>query len=119
MIENSWYDACATADVSERGTIGVVLNSWPIMICKELGEFYAVINRCSHAEFPLVGGRVRRGAIICPVHGATFRLASGDCLATHMHYAPLRTFRTRVEGVRVMVEVPSDPPPAAERPSMI
>jgi len=39
---------------------------------------YALENRCTHAEFPLAGGRVEAGSIRCPAHGARFNLATGE-----------------------------------------
>ena len=59
------------------------------------GEFFVVVNKCSHAEEKLDCGRVRAGWVACPVHGARFRLATGEAMnppATQ----PIATFAVRV-----------------------
>ncbi|MEE4201362.1 Rieske (2Fe-2S) protein [Erythrobacter sp.] len=44
------------------------------------GALRAYDGLCSHALLPLDGARVRRGAIMCPHHGARFECGSGDAL---------------------------------------
>ncbi len=44
------------------------------------GRLYALDNRCPHRAGPLADGIVGGGAVICPLHGWKFDLASGQCL---------------------------------------
>jgi 3-phenylpropionate/trans-cinnamate dioxygenase ferredoxin subunit len=75
-----------------------------VLVCHAAGGFFAVRNRCPHAESPLVGGRLRQNSISCPLHGARFDLASGGALGG-TGYRPLACFSVRVEGGRVLVGV--------------
>lgn len=44
------------------------------------GRLYALDNRCPHRAGSLADGIVGGGAVICPLHGWKFELASGRCL---------------------------------------
>ena len=67
------------------------------------GDFFAVENRCSHIGSPMAGGRLKRGRITCPLHGAVFDLRTGASLAATLAPRGLRTFETRVEDGEVLV----------------
>lgn len=87
--------------------LAVILNGWPILITQSSGIDYAVLDRCTHAESALHGGRVRRGTIMCPLHGARFDLATGKC--TGSPHAALRIFAIKRCDNQIMVEIPNAP----------
>lgn len=70
------------------------------------GSYYALEDRCSHDDGPLVEGdwEPDRGVVICPRHGATFEICSGKAL-TLPAYLPVDTFPVRVEDGMVVVDV--------------
>lgn len=102
--------AAATGEVPPGQPHAVEVNGWPILLAMLPDGPRAVINRCSHAASDLASGRIRRGAIVCPLHGAMFKLDSGQCVAAP--YQPLKTFPVRVAGEAIEVEVPDEAPPA-------
>lgn len=51
-----------------------------VICCTESGELFALDNRCSHAGLPLADGKLQGNEIVCPAHGASFDLASGQAL---------------------------------------
>lgn len=102
------------ADLPEGGRHPLQLGGWPILLCRSNGAVRAVIDRCSHQASPLADGRVRRGMIMCPLHGARFDLASGKCLGGG--YGPLRTFEIEVVDGMIHVAVPEEAPPPELRP---
>jgi len=101
-------------DIAENSAIGVVLAGWPVLIARTDGKLHAVIDRCTHASSELSTGRVRRGSIMCPLHGARFELASGKCIGGA--YKPLMTFPLRVVDGFVEVAVPAEAPGAEHLP---
>ena len=109
-----YCDVCAESDLGVGQSRSEILNEWPILLCRIESGIFAVINRCTHAESPLSGGRVARGTVSCPLHGARFDLASGKCLGAN--YLPLRTFAVRVDNGRIAVAVPDDAPGYHYRP---
>lgn len=73
----------------------VELGGKQILVCHATPGFFAVSNICSHANETLECGRMSRGWIACPIHGARFDLASGKAMnppATE----PIATYEVRV-----------------------
>ena len=72
------------------------------------GELYALEDRCSHDDGPLVEGdwdpddRV----VVCPRHGARFDLVTGRPLSLPAT-EPVETYPVRVEDGVVKVSVPA------------
>ncbi len=62
------------------------------------GELYALEDRCSHDDGPLVEGEWEPDVaqVICPRHGSRFDIRSGRAL-TLPAYEPVETFPVRVE----------------------
>jgi 3-phenylpropionate/trans-cinnamate dioxygenase ferredoxin subunit len=71
------------------------------------GEFFALEDRCSHDDGPLVEGdwEPDRCVVICPRHGANFDIRTGRPL-TLPAYEPVETFPVRVEDGVIFVEAP-------------
>jgi 3-phenylpropionate/trans-cinnamate dioxygenase ferredoxin component len=70
------------------------------------GELYAIEDRCSHDDGPLVEGDWEPGeaVVVCPRHGARFDIRTGRAL-TLPAYLPVETFPVRVEAGVVKVDV--------------
>jgi 3-phenylpropionate/trans-cinnamate dioxygenase ferredoxin component len=70
------------------------------------GSLYALEDRCSHDDGPLVEGdwEPEECVVVCPRHGSRFDLASGRAL-TLPAYLPVETFPVRVEDGLVKVTV--------------
>lgn len=110
----TFHRAVLEADAPRDRPFSLVLNGWPVLICHAEGTFRAVINRCTHASSNFDGGRVRRGSVMCPLHGARFDLATGKCLGGP--HAPLRVFPLRSAEGWLEVAVPDRPPGPDEIP---
>lgn len=50
-----------------------------IVLIKHEGKVFAYENRCPHENGPVGEGEVENGCIICPWHGWSFNLKSGQC----------------------------------------
>jgi 3-phenylpropionate/trans-cinnamate dioxygenase ferredoxin subunit len=70
------------------------------------GSFYALEDRCSHDDGPLVEGdwEPDECVVICPRHGSRFDIETGRAL-TLPAYLPVETFPVRVEDGLVKVTV--------------
>lgn len=70
------------------------------------GELYALEDRCSHDDGPLVEGdwEPDEAVAICPRHGARFDIRTGRPLSLPA-YEPVETFAVRVEDGMVVVAV--------------
>lgn len=68
------------------------------------GEYFAIENKCSHAEVELNDGVVEEETIACPLHGAKFCLKSGKAL-TPPAYEDIETFPVRIVGGVIQVKI--------------
>ncbi len=70
------------------------------------GTVYAIEDRCSHDDGPLVEGELDEAActIECPRHGSLFDLKTGKPL-TLPAYVPVDTFPVIIEDETIKVEV--------------
>jgi 3-phenylpropionate/trans-cinnamate dioxygenase ferredoxin subunit len=70
-------------------------------------DFYAIGDRCTHADYSLAEGEVFPDelSIECWKHGSTFNLVTGEpeCLPATK---PVPVYKVRVEGDDVNVELP-------------
>lgn len=97
------YSAVASVEEVPDGKVKVVeLGGRSILLCHSDGHIFAVENRCSHAHEALECGRMKRGWIACPVHGARFDLETGEPMSPPATQ-PIATFAVRV--VDGMIEV--------------
>ncbi len=112
---NTFRPLIAEADFPEDGKYVAVVSGWHVLVAKlDDGSYRAINDRCTHAASPLSTGRIRRGAVMCPLHGARFELASGACIGGA--YPALRAFPLRVEQGMIEVAVPAAAPSMGDLP---
>jgi nitrite reductase/ring-hydroxylating ferredoxin subunit len=68
------------------------------------GRYYAIDDACNHRGGPLSEGEVEGDAVVCPWHGAKFRVTTGELLGPPGR-GPVRSYPTRVNGQDVEVEL--------------
>lgn len=73
-----------------------------VMLVRSGGQIFALEDRCSHAGCSLARGKLEGGAVICPCHGSTFRLADGAVLHGPSPYDQPR-YEVRVDNGEVFV----------------
>ncbi len=110
------FHRVVAADVLAEGVLhGEIVAGWPVLVVGSEGRIRATINRCTHAASAFApGGRARRGVLMCPAHGARFRIEDGACIGGP--YRPLRTFACREVDGWIEVAVPDAPPGPDEQP---
>ena len=82
------------------------VNGHSIAVIRIGDDFYALDDRCTHAEASLAEGEVwpDECEIECPKHGSTFSLKTGEPL-TLPATLPQATYSVRLDGDDVMVRV--------------
>lgn len=94
----------ATKNAIPPGTAQrIVVDGVELLLCNAEGTLYAVEDVCTHDGAPLDQGRLEGCTIVCPRHGATFDVRSGEAL-TLPAIMPLRTYTVVVEGEDIFVE---------------
>jgi 3-phenylpropionate/trans-cinnamate dioxygenase ferredoxin subunit len=126
------HHACDAADLIADQPRCVRIENVDVMIVRHADQIYAMQNRCGHAGAALHRGDCTDGLIVCPLHGAAFRLATGAIewpaiipppMATYSHSddprlrkfgelleaietLPIRTFPVTVRDGAVYVTMP-------------
>ena len=91
------------SEIAPGTTRRVVVDGAEILICNVDGNLYAIEDVCTHDGGPLDQGELEGESVVCPRHGASFDVRTGDAL-TLPAVVPLMTFTVSVEGDDVYVE---------------
>jgi anthranilate 1,2-dioxygenase ferredoxin component len=113
-VSETFHPVIAEADLPEDGKYATKIAGWYVLVAKTDDGLHAVNDRCTHAASLLSIGRIRRGTVMCPLHGARFELATGKCLGGT--YRDLRQFPLRVENGVIEVAVPDTAPGMEDLP---
>ncbi len=79
-----FHPVMAEAHLAEGQAVTMDVDGRPVAVCRSEGRLYAFDNLCPHSGARLGLGRVAKGVVSCPLHGAKFELASGRCLSVAM-----------------------------------
>ena len=99
---DGWTQAVAVSDVPDGGSKLVYVRGEQVALFNTGGRFYAVANRCSHANGPLVDGALDGATVACPMHDSQFELATGQPQCGPAN-RPIKTYAVRIEGGTVLV----------------
>lgn len=91
------------SEIAPGTTRRVVVDSVEVLLCNVGGKIYAVEDVCTHDGGPLDQGELEGECVVCPRHGATFDVRTGDAL-TLPAVLPLMTFDVTLEGDDVLVD---------------
>ena len=97
----------SVSDFPARGARRVDADGHRVAVVRIDDDWYAIGDRCSHAEASLAEGEIDAHActIECPKHGASFALTTGEP-RTLPATKPVPVYGVRIDGDDVIVEVP-------------
>lgn len=102
----AWINACATDDIDEEDLIRFDHAGETYAIYHGVdGKFYATAGLCSHEKVHLCDGLVIGNLIECPKHNGQFDYRTGEAKRAPV-CINLKTFPVKVDGDRVLIEVP-------------
>ena len=90
--------------VTKGAMIGVELSGKKIVISNLDGTFYAIGSKCTHMGCDLSRGNIEGEHVICPCHGSTFDLNTGQIVRGPAG-TPEPSFRVKVENGELMVDL--------------
>jgi 3-phenylpropionate/trans-cinnamate dioxygenase ferredoxin subunit len=98
---------CAVRDVEPGEHRRFDVDGYRICLINIAGQFYAIDDTCSHADYSLCEGEVwdEDLAIECPKHGSTFSLITGEPQSLPAT-RPVPIYEVRVDGDDVKVKLP-------------
>jgi len=63
----------------QEGTMKLIrVEGLPVLLIKQLGQIYAIDNRCPHMACGFSGGSIDGNIIVCPCHDWRFDLKTGE-----------------------------------------
>jgi 3-phenylpropionate/trans-cinnamate dioxygenase ferredoxin component len=96
---------CTVADVPEGTALRVELtDGQAVAVVHTQGEWFAILDRCSHADVPLSEGEVDGRTLECWLHGSRFDLRTGQPSGPPATQ-PVPVYPVSVEGDDVFVSV--------------
>jgi nitrite reductase/ring-hydroxylating ferredoxin subunit/uncharacterized membrane protein len=107
-VEAGWRDLGPVVDLVEGEPVRRVVDDVPLFVLRRGAgdaDIRVLAGLCSHLAGPLHEGELADGCVVCPWHGSTFDLDSGEVVhgpAT----SPQPVFETRVVGGRLEVRLP-------------
>ena len=99
-----WIRVAERADVADGRPRRVAADGVEIVVVRHAGRVHALGNRCTHTDGPLALGWLEGDRVVCPWHGARFRLADGHPCAGPAE-RPVAAYPVREEGGGVFVQV--------------
>ncbi|MCX7283256.1 MAG: Rieske (2Fe-2S) protein [Novosphingobium sp.] len=116
-MTDTWHPLVSEAEFPAEGKLATRIGGWHVLVARTDDGLFAVNDRCTHQAALLSPGRIRRGAVMCPLHGARFEMNGGKCIGGA--YKDLRSFPVRIEGGTIEVCVPDTAPGMDELPVVL
>ncbi len=104
MNEKNFFDVCEVGSLASGKCSVHTVNGRDVILVNLDGEHYCIEDLCSHAASPLSTGRIRRGKILCPLHGARFDIKTGEHLGPPATRG-IETFEVRIVDGRIEAAV--------------
>ena len=86
------------------GLTAVMAGKTAVVLANVEGRMCALLDQCSHEEFPLSDGELDGGDIVCAYHGARFDACSGARKALPA-VLPVQSFPVEIRDGEVYVDV--------------
>ena len=97
-----WTPVADEATVKELEPLLVKTGGVEIVLVRERGSLYALLDRCAHQGGPLHEGRIADGCVVCPWHSSRYLLSDGAALSGPTAY-PQPAVQVRVRDSQVEV----------------
>ncbi|MEM0381658.1 MAG: Rieske 2Fe-2S domain-containing protein [Nitrososphaerota archaeon] len=102
---------CSLREVPEDGVVRVDLRGREVLVARVGGNVYVTDVWCTHEEGDLSLGVLEGDIIMCPLHGARFRLTDGSVVEGPEGEPPdsiprLKTYNVKIQGEDIYLEEP-------------
>ena len=99
-----WVRVASAGECPPGRLLAVAAGFERIVLANVDGDFYALLDRCSHQDFPLSDGELVGDQLECIYHGAKFDVCTGRAMQLPA-IRPVKTFPVEVRDGEVYVEV--------------
>ena len=102
----TWQRVASVTEVPAGTNKAFTIGDRQVLVAHAPMGIYAVGAICSHQQQDLEGGKMKACFIFCPLHGVRFDLRDGKPAGT-LTDVPLPTWRIRVEGDEIQIDMDS------------
>ena len=106
MADAGWHAVGPLSDIPEGTLHEAVVQGEPVLLVRHGETVHACAVLCPHKFTQLVGGRLDAVKLTCPMHTATFDLATGRPMAGQEWAGQLPVYPTRVREGILEVSIP-------------
>ena len=104
-VTKEFVTVADSTDIDLGRSLSLEVNEVQVLICHTQDGFFAMDDKCTHANEPLCEGRIVGNLITCPVHGAIFDVKNGEVKGPPASIK-LRTFKLKIDGTSISIEKP-------------
>ena len=94
----------STNDAKPNSMMGVTVNDKKILLANVNGSYYAIDNVCTHRGCQLSKGKLQGETVVCPCHGSTFDLKTGNFVKGPTK-KPEPAYELKVENNDIMIKL--------------
>jgi nitrite reductase/ring-hydroxylating ferredoxin subunit len=99
-----WVRVASVGECPPGNLLGVEAGRERVVLANVDGDVYALLDRCSHQDYPLSDGELLGTKLECLYHGARFDVVTGRAVQLPA-IRPVRSFPVEVRGEDVYVDV--------------
>ena len=99
-----WVKVAAIGDCPPGSLLGVAAGNERVVLANVDGDIHALLDHCSHQDYPLSDGELEGTRLECIYHGAEFDLCTGRAMRLPA-IRPVKTFPVDVRDGDVFIEV--------------
>lgn len=104
-MASEFVTAVTTNEIPVGEVKAFVVRGARVAVANVAGAYYAFDDACTHEECSLAEeGELAGTTVTCTCHGSEFDVRTGNVLAPPAT-VPVKVYRTRVEGDRLLIEV--------------
>jgi 3-phenylpropionate/trans-cinnamate dioxygenase ferredoxin subunit len=101
-MDSNYILLTKTSDIPENRVSCFNINGHNVVLSQIKGEFFALQNKCSHADQTFNKGRVRGHKLLCPLHGAIFDIRDGSVLSAPA-FQPVKSYSLKIDGDDILI----------------
>lgn len=101
---SDWVRVASAADCPPGTLLSVEADGERLVLANVEGDFYALLDRCTHQDYPLSDGELDGTRLECIYHGARFDVRTGRAVQLPA-IRPVKTFEVDVREGEVYVRV--------------
>ncbi len=94
----------STNDAKPNSMMGLAINDKKILLVNVNGSYYAIDNVCTHRGCQLSKGKLQGETVVCPCHGSTFDLKTGNFVKGPTK-KPEPAYELKVENNDIMINL--------------